>query len=71
MKTYRYRLVDTGKRTPGRVISRSNNPTYIFRRWKKENFSRDGRRYLESRSEIETYCGNEEWARLEDEMLPL
>lgn len=68
MKTYRYRLVDTGKRTPGRVISRSNNPTYIFRRWKKENFSRDGRRYIDSRSEIETYVDGI-WLRLDEGIL--
>lgn len=68
MKNYRYRLVDTGKRTPGRVISRSNNPTYIFRRWKKENFSRDGRRYIDSRSEIETYVDGI-WLRLDEGIL--
>lgn len=68
MKNYRYRLVDTGKRTPGRVISRSNNPTYIFRRWKKENFSRDGRRYMDSRSEIETYVDGI-WLRLDEGIL--
>lgn len=68
MKTYRYRLVDTGKRTPGRVISRSNNSNYIFRRWKKENFSRDGRRYLDSRSEIETYVDGI-WLRLDEGIL--
>lgn len=61
MKTYRYRLVVKNGLYVGKVVTRSNSYLIIHKKWRNENFDRDGRRYANHRSEIEFHWSDDSW----------